>query len=47
MKKTSLAEFLRATQTTSFIIIKDGTILDESYANGFTRKFSVTSPLFP
>ena len=43
MKQTSLAEFLKATKTTSFIVIKDGTILDESYANGFSRDSIVTS----
>jgi hypothetical protein len=43
VKKTSLAEFLKATKTTSFIVIKDGTILDESYTNGFTRDSVVTS----
>ena len=43
VKETSLAEFLKATKTTSFIVIKDGTILDESYANGFTRDSVVTS----
>ena len=43
MKQTSLVEFLAATKTTSFIVIKDGAILDESYANGYTRDSVVTS----
>lgn len=43
VKQTSLDEFLRATQTTSLIVIKDGAILDESYANGFSRDSVVTS----
>ena len=43
MKQTSLDRFLRVTQTTSFIVIKDGAIIDESYANGFTRDSIVTS----
>jgi CubicO group peptidase (beta-lactamase class C family) len=43
LKQTSLNDFLNATQTTSFIVIKDGAILDESYANGYTRDSLVTS----
>jgi CubicO group peptidase (beta-lactamase class C family) len=37
MKQTSFDEFLKSTQTTSFIVIKDGSILCEVYANGYTR----------
>jgi hypothetical protein len=43
LKQASLNDFLVATQTTSFIVIKDGAILDESYANGYTRDSIVTS----
>ncbi len=43
LKQASLSDFLVATQTTSFIVIKDGTILNESYANGYARDSIVTS----
>lgn len=43
LKQTSLDEFLHATQTTSLIVIKEGRILDESYASGFSRDSIVTS----
>ena len=43
LKQTTLNEFLNTTDTTSFIVLKDGTILDESYANGYTRDSIVTS----
>jgi CubicO group peptidase (beta-lactamase class C family) len=43
VKQTSVEEFLTATQTTSFIVLKDGAILDESYASGYTRDSIVTS----
>jgi CubicO group peptidase (beta-lactamase class C family) len=43
LKRSSLNDFLTATQTTSFIVIKDGAILDESYANGYARDSMVTS----
>jgi CubicO group peptidase (beta-lactamase class C family) len=43
MKQASLEEFLKATQTTSFIIIKDGSIFHEGYASGYTRDSIVAS----
>lgn len=43
LKQASIEEFLNSTQTTSFIVIKDGAIVDESYANGYTRDSIVTS----
>jgi CubicO group peptidase (beta-lactamase class C family) len=43
LKQASLEEFLNTTQTTSFIVIKDGVVLDETYANGYTRDSIVTS----
>jgi CubicO group peptidase (beta-lactamase class C family) len=43
MKQASLEEFLKATQTTSFIIIKDGSILYEGYASGYNRDSIVAS----
>jgi CubicO group peptidase (beta-lactamase class C family)/uncharacterized integral membrane protein len=43
MKQASLEEFLKATQTTSFIIIKDGSILHEGYASGYNRDSIVAS----
>jgi CubicO group peptidase (beta-lactamase class C family) len=43
LKQASLTEFLDSTDTTSFIVLKDGTILDETYANGYTRDSIVTS----
>jgi CubicO group peptidase (beta-lactamase class C family) len=43
VKQTSLDDFLSSTQTTSFIVIKDGAILDESYASGYARDSIVTS----
>jgi CubicO group peptidase (beta-lactamase class C family) len=43
LKQTSVTEFLDATDTTSFIVIKDGAILDETYANGYARDSIVTS----
>jgi CubicO group peptidase (beta-lactamase class C family) len=43
LKQLSLNDFLAATDTTSFIVIKNGTILDESYANGYSRDSINTS----
>jgi CubicO group peptidase (beta-lactamase class C family) len=43
MKQGNLEEFLKATQTTSFIIIKDGSILHEGYASGYNRDSIVAS----
>jgi len=43
VRQTSLGEFMRATQTTSFIVIQDGAILAERYGSGFTRDSVVTS----
>jgi CubicO group peptidase (beta-lactamase class C family) len=42
-KQSSLTDFLVASQTTSLIVIKNGTIIDESYANGYARDSIVTS----
>jgi CubicO group peptidase (beta-lactamase class C family) len=42
-KQANLDNFLAATQTTAFIVIKDGAILDESYANGYARDSINTS----
>ncbi len=43
LRQASLEELLTSTQTTSFIVIKDGTILYESYFNGYNRDSTVTS----
>ena len=43
LKQASLSDFLTATQSTSFIVIQNGTILDESYANGYSRDSINTS----
>jgi hypothetical protein len=43
-KQASRAEFLDSTDTTSFIVLKNGALLDESYANGYSRTRS--SPRF-
>jgi len=43
LKQASFAEFLRSTQTTSFIVIKDDAIRYEGYFNGYTRDSVVTS----
>jgi CubicO group peptidase (beta-lactamase class C family) len=43
MKQVSFEEFLKATQTTSFIVIKDGLILFEGYASGYKRDSIVAS----
>jgi CubicO group peptidase (beta-lactamase class C family) len=43
LKQANLNDFLTATQTTSFVVIKNGVILDESYANGYSRDSLVTS----
>jgi hypothetical protein len=42
-KQANLEEFLRSTQTTSFIVIKDDAILYEGYFNGYARDSIVTS----
>ncbi|HSL44020.1 MAG TPA: serine hydrolase [Anaerolineales bacterium] len=43
LKQMGFEEFLRSTQTTSFIVIKDDAILYEGYFNGYTRDSLVTS----
>ncbi len=42
-KQTSLEDLLKSTQTTSFIVIKDGTVVYEGYFNGYNRDSIVTS----
>jgi CubicO group peptidase (beta-lactamase class C family) len=42
-KEMGFEEFLQSTQTTSFIVIKDDTILYEGYFNGYNRDSIVTS----
>jgi CubicO group peptidase (beta-lactamase class C family) len=42
-RQAEFEEFLRSTQTTSFLIIKDDAILYEGYFNGFSRDSVVTS----
>ncbi|MGO8946884.1 MAG: serine hydrolase domain-containing protein [Ktedonobacterales bacterium] len=39
----NLAQFLADHQTTSFLVIKGGQILDEAYFNGYTEQSTVTS----
>jgi CubicO group peptidase (beta-lactamase class C family) len=43
VKQASLEEFLKATQTTSFIVIKEGSILYEGYASGYQRDSVIAS----
>ncbi|HEU5102851.1 MAG TPA: serine hydrolase [Roseiflexaceae bacterium] len=43
LKQANFAEFLTSTQTTSFVVIKDGAILYEGYFNGYNRDSIVTS----
>ncbi len=43
LKQSNFDEFLRSTQTTSFIVLKDGAIRYEGYASGYTRDSVVTS----
>jgi CubicO group peptidase (beta-lactamase class C family) len=43
LKQANFEEFLKSTQTTSFIVIKDDTILYEGYFNGYNRDSIVTS----
>jgi hypothetical protein len=43
LKQTSVEEFLSSTRTAAFIVIKDGSILHESYANGYTRDSMISS----
>lgn len=42
-RKMDFEEFLESTQTTSFIVIKDDTILYEGYFNGYSRDSVLTS----
>jgi len=43
LKQANFEEFLESTQTTSFIVIRDDTILYEGYFNGYSRDSIVTS----
>jgi CubicO group peptidase (beta-lactamase class C family) len=43
LKQMSFEDFLQSTQTTSFIVIKDDSILYEGYSNGYRRDSIVTS----
>ena len=43
VKQASFDQFLEATGTTSFIVIKDGSILYERYAAGYTRDSIIAS----
>jgi CubicO group peptidase (beta-lactamase class C family) len=43
LKQAGFEEFLKSTQTTSFIVIKDDAILYEGYFNGYDRDSIVTS----
>lgn len=43
VKQANLEEFLKSTQTTSFIVIQDDAILYEGYFNGYNRDSIVTS----
>lgn len=42
-KQANFEELLKSTQTTSFIVIKDGAVLYEGYFNGYNRDSIVTS----
>ena len=42
-REAGFADFLRSTDTTSFIVIKDGTVVYERYLNGYRRDSIVTS----
>jgi hypothetical protein len=42
-KQSSFDDFLKATQTTSLIVVRDGAVLYEGYANGYTRDSTITS----
>jgi CubicO group peptidase (beta-lactamase class C family) len=41
--QTDFEEFLKTSQTTSFIVIKDGAVIYEGYFNGYNRDSVVTS----
>lgn len=43
LRQTSVEEFLSSTRTAAFIVIKDGSILHESYSNGYTRDSMISS----
>ncbi len=43
LKQTSFEEFLSSTRTAAFIVIKDGSLLRESYSNGYTRDSMISS----
>jgi CubicO group peptidase (beta-lactamase class C family) len=43
VKEAPFDDFLRSTNTTSFIVIKDGTVIYERYLNGYRRDSIVTS----
>ena len=42
-KQSSFDDFLKATKTTSLIVVKDDTVLYEGYANGYTRGSIINS----
>lgn len=42
-KQANLDDFLTTSQTTALIVIKDGTVIQESYANGYARDSINTS----
>jgi CubicO group peptidase (beta-lactamase class C family) len=43
LKQTTIEEFLSATRTAAFVVIQDGSILQESYANGYARDSMISS----
>ncbi|MGK7062861.1 serine hydrolase [Bradyrhizobium sp. 1050_B9_N1_2] len=43
LREESLDEFLRSTRTAAFIVIKDGSIVCQSYANGYQRDSMISS----
>src|SRR6266540_1428999 len=42
-KEAAFGDFLRSTNTTSFIVVKDGAVVYERYLNGYKRDSIVTS----
>src|SRR5262249_13998300 len=42
-RESSFAEFLTSSKTASFIVLKDGSLVFEGYANGYSRDSVVTS----
>ena len=43
VKEAAFGDFLRSTNTTSFIVVKDGAVVYERYLNGYKRDSIVTS----